>query len=102
MPMTSTSIKVGDNPRLGSGRSTSGRKQKKREKVFVIKTTIFKIFMFFSGLAMLGNLFVLVFGLCLTRLLEIIEVGAKPPTLLNRQILAQVGSINSLEAFAVV
>ena len=51
---------------------------------------------------MLFNLFLLLLGLCLTKLLKIIEVGAKPPTLLNRQILAQVGAANSLEAFAVV
>ena len=68
--------------------------------VFVIRRSIFLIFVFFSSLIMLINLGILVLGLCLNKLLWIIAEGARPPTLLNIAIMAEVGSTISADALA--
>jgi hypothetical protein len=49
---------------------------------------------------MLINLSILLFGLCLQRLLSIIDEGARPPKLLNIAIMAEAGATISLDAMA--
>ena len=73
---------------------------KKQKVVHVIRKSIFTIFVFFSVLVMLVSLITLVFGLCYTRLLYIIDEGARPPALLNIAIMAEAGATISLDAMA--
>ena len=75
-----------------SGVADETTEKKSKKQVFVIRRSIFIIFVFFASLIMLLNLFMIIFGLCFRRLLTIIEDGAKPPTLVNIEILAEAGS----------
>ena len=72
----------------------------KVKKVFVIRRSIFLIFVFFSSLIMLLNLTILVFGLCYSRLIKIIDDGARPPILLNIEIMAEAGATIAADAMA--
>lgn len=75
-------------------------KKKEEKEIFVIRRSIFIIFVFFAALIMIINLFLITFGLCYNRLLLIIEEGARPPELLNVAIMAEAGSTISLDAIA--
>ena len=78
----------------------SSTEKKNKKVVFVIRRSIFIIFIFFSALVMIINLSFLVFGLCLKRLMIIIDEGARPPKLLNIAIMAEAGATISLDAVA--
>ena len=58
------------------------------------------IFIFFSILVMIINLSCLVFGLCLKRLMIVINEGARPPKVLNIAMMADVGAMISVDAVA--
>ena len=68
--------------------------------MYVIRRTIFLIFVTFSAVIMMVNLGMLTIGLSYNRLQMVIEKGARPPTLVNIAIMAEAGSTISLDSIA--
>jgi len=78
----------------------SATEKTKEKKIYIIRRSIFLIFVLFSAIVMLISLSLLVKGLCHDRLLEIINEGARPPTLLNLAIMSEAGSTIALDSIA--
>ena len=72
----------------------------RKKKVFVIRRSIFRIFILFSMIGMCINMFLLMFGLCFWQLLIIIDHGARPPTMLNIAIMSEAGATISRDGLA--
>ena len=78
----------------------SVKKKQKQVTVYVVRRSIFIIFIFFSALVMVVCFGVLVIGLFTFRLKTIIEQGTEPPALINIAIMAETGSALSQDAMA--
>ena len=74
--------------------------EKSEKHVYVIRRSIFYIFVFFSVIVMLINFGFIVFGLCFNKLLAIIDGGFRPPTMINFAIMSEAGSTISFDAMA--
>ena len=77
-----------------------GSETAKVKKIYVIRRSIIRIFFFASILIMVIDACLLILGLCTSRLLKIIDEGARPPTLVNIAIMAEAGSTISLDSVA--
>ena len=85
---------------INSAMGVTSTEKKNQKVVFVIRRSIFMIFIFFSALVMLLNLGVLLVGLLTRRLMKMIDEGASPPRLINEAIIAEAGATISLDAMA--
>ena len=89
--------------RLGE-RSTKVAKVSTENKgvqtIYVIRRSIYLIFIFFSVLIMIVNCCLLTMGLCFNRLLLVIDEGARPVPLINFSIVSEIGATISVDAIA--
>ena len=98
---TSLNTSKTDIMNQSTSKSTLSQSQKKPKIVYKLRRTIFRIFIFFSALVMIASTIYTVYGLLWVKLFQWTKEAVEASSLLNVDILTQVGALNAQDQLVI-